>query len=208
MSNLCHVHGPASRVQQLMIKPGSTLQLAAFDKLPGIELQQGEKCTEVLFESAVIPAQILTGPGHFRLKGAALRQPLQSPVDAFNAAVMHQPVAGVHALKALIGSCWEMGLELRQAAVGAAGEFLERHAAIVVPVMGKKVVVENIDYDGGIMPMSAPQTPFAPDHQRMAIGKGVNTAMMEDASVDIAGEIRRTFTAKKICDKAARQQRF
>lgn len=169
---------------KFVLKNGIRLGAEGADPLAEI----GEELLEGVFEDLAVRDQVVDRVMDRCEAGMASGDPLEDVVEAFVAAVAAEPIVGDPFLEGVAQFWRKDGGVLAERGVAGGGEIGERDGAMIGPVAGEEVVVDDVgDRSGEAAPFLG-DAGFQPVRDPVGVGEAVDRAVADDAVKDGVGK--------------------
>jgi len=147
-----------------------------------------EEFVEGLFEDLAVRGQVVDGVMDRCEAGVASGNALKDVVEAFVAAVTAEPIVGDPFLEGVAEFRREDGGVFAQRGVAGGGEVGERGVAVLGPVSGEEVVVDDVADHAGEAPPFRGDEGFEAVRDPVGIGEAVDRPVSDDAVEDGIGK--------------------
>lgn len=162
------------------------IRLGAEGADPSAEV--GEEAEERLLEDFAVRGQVVDRVMNRREAGMASGDPLEDVVEAIVGAVAAEPVVGDPIFEGVAEFRREDVCVFAERGVAAGGEVGESEVAVLVPMSGQEVVVDDVGDHSGKAPPFRCDVGLEVDRDPVGVGEAVDRPVTDDAVEDCVGK--------------------
>lgn len=162
------------------------IRLGAEGADPSAEV--GEEPVECFLEDFAVRGQVVDRVMNRREAGMASGDPLEDVVESFVGAVATEPIVGDPFFEGIAEFRREDGGVFAERGVAGGCEIVERDVAMIVPMAGEEVVVDDVGDHPGEAPPLRCDVGLEVDRDPVGVGEAVDGPVSDDAVEDGVGK--------------------